>query len=695
MSVTSPGVSSLLGAFLEPNLLILISYLALNAYLTRRVLQIATNRYPGLMLSLFNHAGEESHLAAEANNRDDDRDRLNSQHKHDTPIADRLIRISAWAFSASSRRAKQLLALMALASLASTWYYMFAFLHHSYVSYLERCRLTSFPLPPLPPSFDLGQPETLVPAIHLRLLRISQWLASLSLFKEAWMEVVKDSTSWWWSSEICIITVATWALFLRHESKRLNIPNVWTCMAVGQLVAISFAFNLFSLAVIYRLDALDLTSARADKVISPPPHVIESMEMSRQDVASTSPSGDSTSEEQDTPMSSTLVISTSVKRVPMPQKSSSALESFGSLLAKIVSAEVGMPLFALAGLYSVLRHPDTFSKVMVMHVFPMLIVVYPMDPGRPRLGSSFSGHARQRSRADYDAFMQRIARHYSRKIKHMPSAFGPREQFLAFGVVSALLRFWLTLQCLGTLTATDTKAGLALLDRLLHLPRALVFETFFRHPAQSSISSDHVCVALSIALFMLIEAGLWMWKLASASPSAVRSLDRHGVGVDAGPSSSIRLDLHDRRALETQARSVVLLLLLLPLIGGSATLSFYLALRCTWIGHIHSAQQQRETVISAEIEAVQVHNEQGEPLLEVRETKVVQRGAPRGAQNLGHESASPSLEPESPWRSSADTAPLQQPSSSSGPSQQSPSSSGRLTRTTAARQRHSGSANEH
>uniref|UniRef100_V5EWQ4 Uncharacterized protein n=1 Tax=Kalmanozyma brasiliensis (strain GHG001) TaxID=1365824 RepID=V5EWQ4_KALBG len=271
MSPHDPGLFSLLNALFEPNFLILVSYLCINLYLAFRVVRIATKKYRQLSMLPKVHGEmglvELDHVGDDVMSAHQDLFRTGKKPKEiktDTPVADALIKLATWAFRNKALHAKWIFALLAVLSLASTWYYMISFLRHSYEAYLERCHLTSFPLPPTPPPFDLGRPELLVPALHLRVLRISQWLGSLSLFKEAWMEVIKDNTSWWWSSEICIITVGAWALFLRHEAERLRIPHVWTIMALGQLVAISFAFNLFNLAVIYRLDAFDLIAARSD-----------------------------------------------------------------------------------------------------------------------------------------------------------------------------------------------------------------------------------------------------------------------------------------------------------------------------------------------------------------------------------------------------------------------------------------------
>ncbi|SPC62273.1 uncharacterized protein UHOD_12380 [Ustilago sp. UG-2017b] len=95
------------------------------------------------------------------------------------------------------------------------------------------------------------------------------------------------------------------------------------------------------------------------------------------------------------------------------------------------------------------------------------------------------------------------------------------------------------------------------------------------HPAQSSISSDHVCVAISAMFFVLIESGLWIWKAAVATPSAYLAADNSDEEYDnfdnthskASPSTISLVD-DNSKLIETQARVLVALLLLSPLLGG-------------------------------------------------------------------------------------------------------------------------------
>lgn len=710
MSPHDPGLFSLINSIFEPNFLILVSYLLINLYLASRVIRIVTKRYRQLKLTpsesgeigMVEQLSEAESDVMEAHESLFRHKKERSNDQTDTPVADALIRLATSAFKANAVRAKCILALLAIISLGSTWYYMLAFLRHSYLAYLERCHLTSYPLPPTPPPFSLKRLDWIVPALHLRVLRISQWLASLSLFKETWMEVIKDNTSSWWSSEICIITVGVWALFLRHEAERIRLPHVWTVMALGQLVAISFVFNLFNLGLIYRLDTKDLLETRSDQVTKLKHGVIEpykvynpygpdssssdsrsesgsegdrhaghrpgyKVAMRTCDVqrvesrspspprpASSLPPTPSHSPDPDVPNVVTFKTSYIVNKTPLPPRPT-FMDKVGIMLERVVPDRIGMSLFVVAGLSSVLQHPNSFGKVMVMHLFPLLISLYPSKYHLTPV-DHLARHRRSRSEATREVeeeeeeeeeepfpgdtpwltTRQILVKMMGRSDSKLPLWQDVKMTYLSLGVVSVVLRLWLTLACFRETTSNGT-----ILQRAWQTVTLLFPTTFLRHPAQSSISSDHVCVALSATLFVFLESGVWIWKAAVAAPSAYL----HGQDDDdddedpdekhdKASHSTIRLLLQDRKLIETQARAVVALLLMSPLLGGSATMSFYLAMRCGWVQQYTEYKGRldrkmfrtpggRGSRVLEEKEEVQViENEEGERFLEVRKTEV-------------------------------------------------------------------------
>ncbi|CDU24632.1 uncharacterized protein SPSC_04465 [Sporisorium scitamineum] len=680
MSPHDPSLFSLLNSLFEPNFLILVTYFCINIYLAFRVIRIATKRYRQLKMTpsksgelglvRLSTQGDSDILQAH-----EDLFRIGykrNKHKTDTPVADALIRLATWAFSDDARNAKRIFGLLALLSLASTWYYMLTFLRHSYLAYLERCHLASYPLPPTRPPFDFSRPALLVPALHLRILRISQWLASLSLFKEAWMEVIKDATSWWWSSEICIIAVGAWALFLRHEAERLRIPHVWTVMALGQLVAISFAFNLFNLAVIYRLDTTDLLSARSDTIFKAKHRVIRPLEDDAADSppkiwpqseherlaearpwrvsialprtadddapAAAWPSSSMPPTPRRSPSPNVRLINTrlTVQRTPLPPRPT-FMDKVAQTMQRCIPEMVGMPFFVFAGLSSVLQHPNSFTKVMVMHGFPLFISLYPAyHELRPRSSRPPSRRAPFTASTPKLITKQILVKMLSRSEPRIPVWKDAKVYYLGLGVISIMLRLWLTLACFFEVDGSNSVA-----HRAWRTITVLFPTTFLRHPAQSSISSDHVCVALSASIYVLIESGLWLWKAAVASPSSRLPGDCDSADETENDDkmrrslpTSIRLDRADRKVIEAQACAIVALLALSPLLGGSATLSLYLAVRCTWVQRyekhrgaqddkiLHPPRRPDSEVIEDEEEVHLLENEEGERYMEVRKMHV-------------------------------------------------------------------------
>lgn len=84
----------------------------------------------------------------------------------------------------------------------------------SYQNWTENARLSGLLVTEIPPVSAGCVAQNLV-----RLERVRDWLQYTSLFDEAWMRVVKGTAQWWWSSELCALTVGSWALFLWTEGE--------------------------------------------------------------------------------------------------------------------------------------------------------------------------------------------------------------------------------------------------------------------------------------------------------------------------------------------------------------------------------------------------------------------------------------------------------------------------------------------
>lgn len=52
---------------------------------------------------------------------------------------------------------------------------------------------------------------------------IAQWLEATSLFQEAWLQVCKTTTAWWWSEQLCAWTVGPLTIFMAIEGVILHV----------------------------------------------------------------------------------------------------------------------------------------------------------------------------------------------------------------------------------------------------------------------------------------------------------------------------------------------------------------------------------------------------------------------------------------------------------------------------------------
>ncbi|TKA57315.1 hypothetical protein B0A49_13338, partial [Cryomyces minteri] len=119
-----------------------------------------------------------------------------------------------------------LFAALAIISLATTWHYMLRFFSASYHSWAST--------------------NDVLPGDNMEL---GLWLNDTSLFKEAWGTAVATPARFWWTQQIFFFT-AGWSVVMGYEGHRRKIPHLWAFMLLGQVVAVSFASNLFFLAVL-------------------------------------------------------------------------------------------------------------------------------------------------------------------------------------------------------------------------------------------------------------------------------------------------------------------------------------------------------------------------------------------------------------------------------------------------------------
>ncbi|KAJ5380746.1 uncharacterized protein N7496_003174 [Penicillium cataractarum] len=140
-----------------------------------------------------------------------------------------------------------LFAILAALSLGATWYYMFAFFAHSFRNWEASQTLV-----------DLADPEITT------LFKLELWLQKAKLFREAWETVIETPARFWWSGQIFLWTTG-WSVFLGVMARRYRIPHVWAYMLLGQIVAISFAQNLFFATILVSRQPRSTDGTKKDK----------------------------------------------------------------------------------------------------------------------------------------------------------------------------------------------------------------------------------------------------------------------------------------------------------------------------------------------------------------------------------------------------------------------------------------------
>ncbi|KXH31018.1 hypothetical protein CSIM01_07903 [Colletotrichum simmondsii] len=78
---------------------------------------------------------------------------------------------------------------------------------------------------------------------------IGRWLSDTPVHLDALEIIAEKARRFWWGQQIELATVS-WSLLLAVEGKRRRIPSVWAYLGLAHLVSLSFAQNLFYLALL-------------------------------------------------------------------------------------------------------------------------------------------------------------------------------------------------------------------------------------------------------------------------------------------------------------------------------------------------------------------------------------------------------------------------------------------------------------
>ena len=78
---------------------------------------------------------------------------------------------------------------------------------------------------------------------------ITRWLSDTPIYLEAVEILAEKSRRFWWGQQIDLALVS-WSMLLAIEGRRRNMPLLWSYQLLGQLVSLSFAQNMFFIALL-------------------------------------------------------------------------------------------------------------------------------------------------------------------------------------------------------------------------------------------------------------------------------------------------------------------------------------------------------------------------------------------------------------------------------------------------------------
>ena len=84
---------------------------------------------------------------------------------------------------------------------------------------------------------------------HPGRIHFVRWLNDTPLYLDGLEIVAEKARHFWWGQQASLGLIS-FGSFLTIEGQRRKIPNLWAFMALGQLVNLSYAQNLFFVAVL-------------------------------------------------------------------------------------------------------------------------------------------------------------------------------------------------------------------------------------------------------------------------------------------------------------------------------------------------------------------------------------------------------------------------------------------------------------
>lgn len=444
---------------------------------------------------------------------------------------------------------------------------MFRYFFASFQAWLARANLTSQGVPAIPvcePGTSLLRGLASSTPCHIsyaasHLQRCTLWLSSTSLFLEAWNKVVDNEANYWWSLEVCLFAVGAWTIFLQTQRRRLGVPQLWAYMLLGQTVAISFAACLFNVALALRplpegslVQTAALRSSSADEAL--PGQVLEVQE---EVITEEAQNEDGTA--------SGVVMSQTVKRKTTSQYIIEAPSTHPSLASRLLLWSL-----TLLAAVSLKDRPTTTLSVAIMHLLPLALTL--PHQWLHRLEENIEHRLLRPKAGDEDE----AGIHASNA--RLQSILRPSSLLAVLAGWGFLMKAWTTIALSRTLTTSVSAYDRVHLGRATLLRNIIYPITFHSHPAQSSISSDAVCLALFTALFIALDAYHLPKSVArlGTPPSEETRLQKKGPATTTIPA---RLSFTQHHLFAGWYAPSILLILMTPVLGPMTTFPAWLSLR--------------------------------------------------------------------------------------------------------------------
>lgn len=96
-------------------------------------------------------------------------------------------------------------------------------------------------------NFSAIQKETADP--NQFILDRIRWLADTSIYQDAFEIVTEKARRFWWAQQVDL-SLVPWSVLLAVEGRRRGIPNLFAFLSLAHLVNLSFAQNLFFVALL-------------------------------------------------------------------------------------------------------------------------------------------------------------------------------------------------------------------------------------------------------------------------------------------------------------------------------------------------------------------------------------------------------------------------------------------------------------